>query len=186
MYTVYTGEHVRLRPFRDAEELLSCAADNQYASFVHWGPFQLTASELRKEFTEDGAMPLPGSGRFAIELIDGELAGTSYYAVNRGGMLAGVGTFIRRHLRRRRLGVEARQLCMCFVFENLGVGKIEAVTLSNNIAALTSLERCGMLFEGCQRGVHFSQGRWESHMYYAMFREVWERMDYRHKVKRGV
>lgn len=189
MQTVYTGELVRLRPFRDADELVSCAEENHYASFVHWGPHPLDEAGLRRQFAEHGAMPLPGNGQFAIELLDGEFAGgfagTSYYAVNKGGVVAGVGTFVREHLRKQRLGVEARRLCMCFIFDNLGVNKIEATTLSTNIAAKKSLERCGMVRDGALQGVHFSQGCREDLVFYSLLREQWEAMDYRQKVQRG-
>ncbi len=74
---------------------------------------------------------------------------------------------------------------MCFIFDNTPVERIEAITLSNNIGAITSLERCGMTREGMQHGIRFSQGRWRSFVYYAMFRGQWEQLDYRHRIKRG-
>jgi RimJ/RimL family protein N-acetyltransferase len=39
--------------------------------------------------------------------------------------------------------------------------------------------------EGEKRGMRFSNGHWDSHVFFTIFREQWEQMDYRHTVQRG-
>ena len=127
MYTTYTGDRLRLRPYRDADEMIGSLSRLRSLESSTWGPVPLTEAAERRHFESHSRMPFPGSGVFAVETLDGELAGPVSYKVHRRGIRAGVGTVIEENHRKRRLGVEARLLCLCFIFENLPVGKVEAI-----------------------------------------------------------
>lgn len=183
MHTVYTGERVRLRPFKSEDELLGHL--EQGLGTDTWGPHRLDIAAERKRFQTMARLPFPGIGIFAVETLAGGLAGSVDYKTNPCGIVAGVGTAIEPAFRHARIGVEARLLSCSFMFENLPVGKIEAITLESNIAAITSLQRAGFKLEGARHGTWFSQGRWMAMLYFALFREEWEKMEFRHAVKRG-
>lgn len=55
-----------------------------------------------------------------------------------------------------------------YAFENLGLNRVEANTLSVNIAAQRSLEQTGFMLEGVQRKAVYFRRQYVDRMMYAM------------------
>lgn len=187
MFTVYTGERVQLRPFADFDEFKGLVREIHGALIPGWGdlwrPGRLYEDSWDKTGLLDHERVL-----FAIQRLDtGELAGYEvaiFPPVQR--MTCWIGTLVRAAHQRRGIGIEAKQLLACYLFENYPIDGFEAITPSNHPRALKGMRMCCMREEGRIRCAEFSDGRWVDHVYFILTRVEWESMEYRSKVKRGV
>ena len=187
MHTVYTGERVRLRPWRDAEELFAYTLDQHLVPPPVLRPGWYPQGCEQVLLGGDGGLNPDGLCTFAIEeLASGKAIGFEACIIYPETPLsAEVGTGIRPSWRGRGLGVETKQLALCFLFENFPLERICAYTMHTHARSRRGLELLGMHIEGALRGAYFSESAWVDLVYYAVFREQWERMEYRHAVTRG-
>ncbi|MCB1186562.1 GNAT family N-acetyltransferase [bacterium] len=187
MHTVYEGQLVRLRPFRDADEMLQLVREEHAEPNAHWGPMHHSGHELRRQFDGNGMLSADGSLMMCIERLDtGEVAGYEEVGpLTLPRLVAWVGTFIRPLHQKRGFGMEAKQLMFCLLFENLPLQCIMADTLSTHAPARRGLELSGMNYIGCRPAVHYRQGSYEAVVYYHLTRSDWAAMDYRHAVRRA-
>jgi RimJ/RimL family protein N-acetyltransferase len=187
MQVIYSGERVRLRPFKDAKEFSELHMELHRVPNIVWGCWWHPAAGLNKDFEDAGKIAVDKESAFAIERLDtGELGGYEEWGGPRPGRPKGwVGTFIRPAHWHRGFGIEAKQLCYCFLFENLPVDRVDSATLSNHKRAAHGLHASGMHFEGRLKGMYFSEGKYRDLVCYAIFREEWEQLPIRQVVKRG-
>lgn len=187
MHTIYTGERVRIRPFKDADEFV--ATGQRFAQVVHpfWGPQYETPQRMRKDFAEAGMLNTSEYSQFAMERLDtGAVIGLAENGgVRPGRIQSWVGTFIFEEHWGRGFGVESKQLQFCYLFENYPIERVESATLENHVRAARGLRDCGMHFEGRLRAAVRQHGRWVDLVQYAIFREDWEKLPIREIVKRG-
>ncbi len=187
MYTVYTGERVRLRPWKDADELF------EYSKQAHLAPIPILGAHWYSRGHEEQAMRDDGFFNpqrlcaFAIEdLASGKAVGLEVCIfMPEAPLAAELGTTVVEAYRGQGRGVEAKQLALCFLFENFPFERVGAYTMHTHTRSKRGIELLGMHFEGTIRCPYFSEGSLVDFVYYVLFREQWEQLDYRHSVKRG-
>ncbi|HEU4792335.1 MAG TPA: GNAT family protein, partial [Nitrolancea sp.] len=69
---------------------------------------------------------------------------------------------------------EAVRALLAFGFEQLGLHRIWAHCLAENVASIRLLERIGMRREGHLRENEWQQGHWHDTLIYAMLAQEWE------------
>jgi RimJ/RimL family protein N-acetyltransferase len=124
---------------------------------------------------------------FAIERLDSsKLVGYEEHGeIETGAINNWLGTFILPAHWHQGFGVEAKQLCMCYLFENYPLERVWSSTLRHHTRAARGLEACGMAYEGRIRGCHPSIGKYFDEVLFHIFREEWERLPIRDVVQRG-
>ncbi len=187
MFTTYTGERVRLRPWRDVDELNAYTFDQQLPPPPVLRPSWYSTGHETALFDNGGGLDPHGICAFAIEeLSSGEAIGFEACCfLSQAPLAAEVGTGIRPAWRGRGLGVEAKRLALCFLFENFPLERIGGYTMHTHQRSRRGLELLGLHYEGTLRCAYFSAGQWVDLAYYVIFREQWEGMAYRHRVNRG-
>jgi RimJ/RimL family protein N-acetyltransferase len=187
MHTTWTGERVRLRPFKDDTECLDLYEQDFLAANPFWGATWSPRQERKKDFESAGMLDFIEDSIFAIDRLDtGELVG--YEICNAGSprYLAGsVGTFILPGHEHHGFGLEAKQLCYCYLFENYPILSIDATTLANHKRAARGLYRSGMSFEGRVKAYHFADGVVHDMVWYRIMRDEWRQHPIRNVVQRG-
>jgi len=187
MHNVYTGEKVRIRPFRDIDEMHRVMASENLEPNEHWGMWHYPLPEQRKDFADCGLMETAKYSCFAIERLDtGECIGYEEF----GGLAPGklgtwVGTFVFAEHRGNRFGVEAKQLAYCYIFENYPARMVFADTVSTHRGAQRGLELSGMRHIGTRRKAHYRKGEYVDVVLYQLLRSEWEQLPVRQYVKRG-
>ena len=187
MHTTWTGKLVRLRPWKDGDELYSFNERNNIVSNEILGPIWYSLPKEHQLFEPTGLMDPQRVCLFAIEHLDtGEMIGLEGTVfLRQTGLVADVGTFIMPEHRRQGFGCEAKLLAECFLFESFPLERVDAWTLASHAKARRGLELCGMHYEGRRLRCHFSQGRYVDRVHYVIFREQWEKLAVRGYVKRG-
>ena len=187
MHTTYEGQLVRLRPFRDADEMMQLVDEEHREPNAHWGPWHKVGRAMRTEFGEAGMLPDDGRRLMCVERLDtGETVGYEEVGpLTLPRLVAWIGTFIRPVHQKRGFGMEAKQLMFCMLFDSLPIECIMADTLSTHQPARRGLELSGMRYIGCRPAVHYRHGRYEAVVYYHLSRQSWQSMGYRHSVRRS-
>jgi RimJ/RimL family protein N-acetyltransferase len=187
MHTTYSGERVRIRPFKDEAEFVSTALHFAQAPHPYWGPLYESVQSMKKDYEAGGMLNADEYSMFAMDRLDsGELIGFSENGGVRTGCLQSwVGTFIKDEHWGQGFGIESKQLAFCYLFENFPIVRIESATLENHVRAARGLRDCGMHYEGRLRRAVRQNGRWVDIVQYAIFREEWEKLPIRQIVKRG-
>ena len=188
MHTIWTGERVRLRPFTDEHEWVAMQEELHVEPNEFWGAWWHPRGKLKKDFEETGMLNPSKFSAFAIERLDtGEAMGFEEFGPNTGDNSLGawLGTFIKRPHWHQGFGLEAKQLVLCYLFENHPYERVGSDTLANHKRAARGLFECGMHFEGRIRGAHFMDGQYHDIVCYTIYREEWEKLPIRQTVKRG-
>ena len=188
MYTVYTGERVKLRPFKDEKEYLDLEQKLSIEPNFFWGAWWKPLQNRKKDFKPGGMLDANGEySTFAVEsLATGELVGYEEYgAPNPGCLYAWLGTFILPEHWHHGYGIEAKQLCLCFLYENFPIVKVSAETLDIHHRAANGLARSGMTYIGKVNKFFVRAGVLHDLVCYVIFREEWEQQPFRQIVKRS-
>ena len=187
MHVIWTGERVRLRPFRDEEELCGLSHAINATPNAFWGPNHLPSPKLKRDFEPGGMLSPDGRCIFVIERLDtAEAVGIEICRLpSPGAIMGNAGTLILEQHWHRGFGIEAKQLCFCFQFESAPVERIEAATLAHHTRARAGLLRSGMHCEGAILRYLFDSGKFHDCLLYAIFREEWEKLPIRGIVRRG-
>ena len=187
MHTTYTGQLVRIRPFRSADELALVAVHESNRPNNHWGYWQWAAREAHNQFDKAGMLATDAYSTFAIDRLDsGELVGYEEYGpVKPGHLSTWLGTGIFREHWSNGFGREAKLLVLCYLFENFRLHTVFADTTATHTRAQAGLEAIGMRKVGERRCAHWFKGRYVGVPQYQILRSEWEAMDYRQTVQRG-
>jgi RimJ/RimL family protein N-acetyltransferase len=187
MHTIWTGERVRLRPCKDEAERCDLYEELHVTPNQFWGAWWSARQKVKKDFEEAGMLAADKYSTFAVERLDtGELVGYEEYGPIPTGIGAWVGTFIKPEHWHQGFGIEAKQLCYCYLFESFPLVRVDSGTLEHHIRARNGLELSGMRYEGRVRRMHFMDGCYYDMVAYAIFREQWEQLPIRQIVKRGM
>jgi RimJ/RimL family protein N-acetyltransferase len=187
MYTIYTGERVRLRPFKDDVEHAQAVVRSLGRPNDHWGPDHWSEPDRKKEFEPAGMLDPAKYSHFAVERLDtGECVGWEEH----GPLLTGhlntwLGTDIQRPHWHMGFGLEAKQLMLCYLFENFPLETVRGDTCGHHFRAQRGLLDCGMHEIGRLRGIHYAGGVRYDILQYQIFRDEWEALGYWRKVQRG-
>jgi ribosomal-protein-alanine N-acetyltransferase len=76
----------------------------------------------------------------------------------------------------RGYATEASRALLEFGFEQLGLHRIWAYCIAENIASARVLEKIGMRYEGRQRESEWMKNRWWDTLHYAILDSEWRRM----------
>ena len=179
---------MRLRPFASEQEYSDLKEQLHVEPNDYWGAWWHPRAKTKKDFEETGMLNADKYSTFAVERLDtNELVGLEEYGGTASGRCnAWIGTFISREHWHNGFGIEAKQLCLCHIFENFQVPRVEADTLENHQRAARGLHLCGMKFEGRAKKYHYMDGHYYDIVCYRIFREEWEQQPFRHGVKRGL
>lgn len=188
MHVVYTGEKVRIRPFKDFAEFMAARSISFAEIDPFRGPVWYAHQLLEQRFAECGRLDHDSRSFMATEQVNtGKVVGFEGNGAYRPGRLSmDIGTYILPAHRHRGFGIEAKQLLMCRLFECYPITSVHAATLVHHHRARAGLEAAGMHYFGRVRASQCTDGRFYDQVHYQIFREEWEQLPIRQIVRRGV
>jgi len=112
------------------------------------------------------------------EMTSSELVGDAAFYLKKDDPQAYIGCTIARPYWRKGYGIEATRRLLDYLFGELGLHRVIAITDVENIASFGMLERMGFRREG-----HFVEnlmfkGQWASEYHYAMLKREWEKLTF--------
>ena len=178
-FTSLESDRLRLRRFADGDlaPFLAYLNDPLVARYQTWESY--SEQEARDAIgRQQGLEPgMPGRWfTFALELKEtGELVGHVALKTGEDGRQAEIGFTLAREFHGRGLAFEAASRVLEYVFTELGLHRVTAITDCENQRSVALLGRLGMRREGhFIRNVWF-KGRWGDEYLYAVLREEWLR-----------
>ncbi|MDJ0356685.1 GNAT family N-acetyltransferase [Paenarthrobacter sp. PH39-S1] len=175
-------QRLDLRPHRpaDLEDILAFHSRPDVVRFIPWPvrDRKQTATALKTKLGQS-ALTEPGQWLvLAVELresttVIGEVLLKWASAIDRQGEL---GFALHSAYHGRGLGAEAATAVLSLGFDQLGLHRIQAVCLIDNIKSARLLERLGMRLEGHLVHSVWFKGGWEDQLVYAMCEDEWRDM----------
>ena len=176
------GNRVMLREHAmdDLEMVHQWLSDSEALKYLSWSPskskeetFIQLASYIREQFKEDRqsydwALILKETG-LLIGKVDLRWTSRKY-----GGGEGSLGYFLHRSHWGKGYAAEGVKLAIDFGFLHLGMHRITASCISENIASERVMQKCGMIKEAEFRKSSMRFGRWTNRISYAILREEWE------------
>lgn len=169
---------LRIRQFRDADldTFLAYRNDPEVAKYQGWDvPYP---REKALEFVaEMESKPLSVTGEWLQmtieELESGQAVGDVAFFIKKEEPQAYVGCTIARPYWQKGYGSEAARRLLEYLFDELDLHRVIAITDVENVASFRTLERLGFRREG-----HFIEnlmfkGKWASEYHYAMLKREW-------------
>lgn len=161
---------------KDAVDMYEYACDPEIASFGLWLPF-FSIEDSNKDIVEI----MEGYNRgeslvWAMELktnqkMIGRIGLGDYSSKN---ARAEIGYASNRKYWGKGLMTEAVKQIIDFCFTSLGMNRIEAVCLPDNVASIRVLEKVGMSFEGVKREYTFIRGKFDDLKSYSILKRDWQ------------
>lgn len=120
--------------------------------------------------------------QFALEMKEsGELIGNcGIRLTSHGSHEANIGYELAPGYWRNGLATEAAKEIVRFGFEELGLRRIEADIVADNLGSAAVLRKVGMTLEGRLRNKLFYKGRHWDRLWFGILREEWEAGGQRH------
>lgn len=153
-----------LRPFRasDAEEMFAnWANDPEVTKYLTWTPHASVDETRRLLELWEAESRLPDVYHWAITL-NGELVGD--IAIGKIDRLetGNLGYCLAKKYWGGGVMTEALREVLRFLFEEVGLHRIEGMHAAQNIASSRVMEKCGLLYEGTRRDGYrlLSTGEW--------------------------
>jgi RimJ/RimL family protein N-acetyltransferase len=174
-----TTERLLLRPARasDAVHLAARRSDPEVARHQTWTPpYPLDRAEAL--IAEHMAMEGPEDDEWWMFTIadraDAVVFGDLVVKLSWEGRTAEIGYTLARSAWGHGYAVEAAEAVVGYLFEDLGVTRVEASLHPDNTASAQVLERIGMLFEGHTRSSFWIGDENSDDWLYGMTRDDWE------------
>jgi [ribosomal protein S5]-alanine N-acetyltransferase len=169
-------ERLRLRKVTqaDADDMFAYASDPEVARLSTWEPHRDLADtratiERMLGWYADGY-----GGPWGLELKETRhLIGTCGFAVVPEHYRAELGYAIGRDWWNRGLMSEAVQAAIDYGFGELGLNRIEARCMPENIPSSRVMEKCGMSWEGTLREQIYVKDRFDTLHIYSILRREW-------------
>lgn len=178
-FTSLESDRLLLRRFAagDLAPYLAYLNDPLVARYQTWESY--SEREAREAIGRQQDLEPGRPGRwftFALELKGtGELVGHVALKTEADGRQAEIGFTLAREFHGRGLAFEAASRVLEYVFTELGLHRVTAITDCENSSSVALLGRLGMRREGhFIRNVWF-KGRWGDEYLYAVLREEWLR-----------
>ena len=175
------SDRLRIRQFQDSdlESFLNYRNDPDVSRYQGWDvPYprekalEFIAEMKAKEPTAQGEW-----FQAAIQEIGtGEMVGDAAFFLKKDDPQAYIGCTIARPHWRKGYGIEITRRMLAYLFDNLNLHRVIAITDVDNVASFHVLERLGFRREG-----HFIEnlmfkGHWASEYHYAMLKREWEKL----------
>jgi len=179
------GERTYLRPLRARDWRAWASLRKESRAFLTpwepaWPPDALSraayARRLRRQVQEWRA---DEGYSFLIFRADDDalVGGVGFSNVRRGvAQMASLGYWIGARHARQGLMTDAVVVATGFAFRQLGLHRIEAACLPDNVASRALLERVGFVEEGLARDYLKIDSRWRDHVLFGLLRTDLERM----------
>ena len=174
-------DHLRIRQFQDSdlESFLGYRNDPEVARYQ--GRDVPYPREKALEFiAEMKAKETPVQDEWfqaAIEEVrSGIMVGDAAFYLKKDDPQAYVGCTIARSYWRNGYGLEATRRLLDYLFGELDLHRVIAITDVENTASFSVLERLGFRREGHFVENHMFKGHWASEFYYAMLKSEWEKL----------
>ena len=173
------GEGVRLRPPRMADFPAWAELRRESRAFLQpweptWPADDLTRAAFRRRLSIYSRDLDTGTGYpfFIFRTADGALAGgVNLRDVKRGvSQSAAVGYWAGAAFARQGLTLAGVRSVADFAFGRLGLNRIEAACVPQNLASRGLLEKAGFAHEGLARSYLKINGSWRDHLLYARLR----------------
>ncbi|BAZ19407.1 GCN5-related N-acetyltransferase (plasmid) [Kalymmatonema gypsitolerans NIES-4073] len=160
----------------DAADMYEYACDPEIASFGLWLPFH-SIEDSKKDLAE----VIEGYNKGEIFVWAMELK-TERKMIGRIGLgdysfrnaRAEVGYASNRKYWGKGLMTEAVKQIIDFSFAKLGMNRISAVCLPDNVASIRILEKVGMQLEGVKREYTFIRGKFDDLNLYSILKKEWQ------------
>ncbi|HEX8844843.1 MAG TPA: GNAT family protein [Pyrinomonadaceae bacterium] len=178
-FTSLESERLLLRRFAESDlsAFLAYLNDPQVARYQTWESFSEGQAREVIETQKNLEPGAPGQWfTFAIELkATGALVGHIALKMLEDSRQAEIGFTLAREYHGKGLAFEAAARVLDYVFKNLGLHRVTAISDCENHKSVTLLGKLGMRREG-----HFIQniwfkGKWGDEYLYAILREEWLR-----------
>lgn len=178
-FTHLETERLRLRRFDDSDlaPFLAYLNDPEVARYQTWESYTEQGASDVIERQKNLSPGVPGQWfTFAVELKEtGQLAGHVALKTEADARQAEIGFTFAREYHGRGLAFEAAARVLEYVFHDLALHRVTAVTDCENHRSAALLGRLGMRREGhFIRNVWF-KGKWGDEYLYAVLREEWRR-----------
>lgn len=164
---------VRLRPVTedDLSLLEAMHQDREQAGALAWSGFVSRVS-LHRKYDSDGFLA-PDYGRLVVVVEEQPVGFVSWLQVSHGpppSRCWNVGISLLPAHRGQGIGGAAQRLLVDYLFSVSDVERIEAGTLTDNLAEQRSLEKAGFHREGVLRSAQFLDGRWRDVVLFSRLR----------------
>jgi len=175
------SDRLKIRQFQDSdlESFLGYRNDPNIAKYQGWEvPYprekavQFVAEMSAKEATVQGEW-----FQAAIEeMSSGQMVGDAAFFLKKDDPQAYIGCTIARPYWRKGYGMEAAHRLLDYLFGELDLHRVIAISDVENVASFSVLERMGFRREG-----HFVEnlmfkGNWASEYHYAMLKREWKKL----------
>lgn len=166
----------RVRP-DDAEPLAARRSDPEVAEYQNWvAPFPI--EKARESIAEVVDMEGPINDEWwmltVADLDDTVVFGDVVIHLTWEGRTAEIGYTVAREAWGKGYAIEAATALVEYLFETVGVTRVEGMLHPDNVASAMVLERVGMRFEGHTRSSFWIAGQDSDDWIYGMTRADWE------------
>ena len=181
MAFILEAKRLRIRQFQDSdlESFLAYRNDPDVARYQGWDvPF---SREKALEFVAEmkGKDPNVQGEWFQAAIEEsstGEMVGDTAYFLKKDDPPAYIGCTIARPHWRKGFGIEAARRLLDYLFAELDLHRVIAITDVENVPSFSVLDRLGFRREG-----HFVEnlmfkGQWASEYHYAMLKREWDNL----------
>jgi RimJ/RimL family protein N-acetyltransferase len=181
MAFILETERLRIRQFQDSdlESFLAYRDDPDVARYQGWDvPFP---REKALEFVAEMKVKDPNvQGEWFQTAIEesstGEMVGDTAYFLKKDDPQAYIGCTVARAHWRKGFGIEATRRLLDYLFGELDLHRVIAITDVENVPSFSMLDRLGFRREG-----HFVEnlmfkGQWASEYHYAMLNREWDNL----------
>jgi RimJ/RimL family protein N-acetyltransferase len=166
-------DRLRMRHFQDSdlESFLAYRNDREVARYQGWDvPYP---REKALEFVEEmkSRDPAVQGEWFQVaieELATGKMVGDTAYFLKKDDPQAYIGCTVARAYWRKGYGMEATRSLMAYLFDELNLHRVIAITDVENIPSFNMLDRLGFRREGHFVESLMFKGHWGSEYYYGM------------------
>ena len=177
-----TGDRIILRAYvpDDLDAVHQWMSDPETMRFLSWGPtkskeetFVQLADFMRHQFERDRQ----GYYFAVVQKSTGQVIGhIDLRWLNRkyGGGEGGIGYFLSKSFWGQGYMTEAAKLTIGFGFCQLGMHRISASCIRENIGSERVMQKSGMTKEAEYRKSSIRFGKWTNRLGYAILREEWE------------
>jgi len=161
-----------LRPITldDVLDIFAYASDAEVTRYLRWGPHQTLAQTesyvcgVLQEYAEDRDGPWG-----IVDKITNRLVGHIHLmALSAQHHKAEIGFVLARSCWNNGLATETLLHVLAYVFETLGLHRVEGFSLVDNGAAMRVMEKAGMQKEGVLRDYLFQKGEFRDFAVYAV------------------
>jgi len=174
-------ERLRIRQFQDSdlEFFIDYRNDPDVARYQGWDVPYPRGKAL--EFVAEMSAKEPSvQGEWfqaAIEgIATGEMIGDVAFFLKKDDPQAYIGYTVARQNWRKGYGMEAVRRMLDYLFGELDLHRVIAITDVENVASFRVLEKIGFRREGCFVENLKFKGRWASEYYYALLKREWKNL----------